>query len=167
MKNKGGEKRRKYDNKDCGETGIKLVYVKNKKLYSNYTWKTYKLLSKFKVSNYQNNQHTPQIVRILNFLWEKKIILEYSLILLLSDFVENGFDVFCQMHTPIIYVHEALFLNGLISSSRKIYAFAEPVVFQQGAIEHTYKLIACLFTSVSKWGENNAAATKIAKTSEI
>lgn len=44
------------------------------------------------------------------------------------------------------------FLNGLICNGRKIYAFAELIVFQQGAIEHTYKLMACLFTSISQWG---------------
>ena len=33
-----------------------------------------------------------------------------------------------------------------------MYAFAEPITVQQGAIEHAYKLIACLFTSVFKSG---------------
>ena len=89
---------------------------------------------------------------IILFPLGKKIILEHSFICPIQ------FGAFCQMHQDIyvciythidIYVQKALFLNDLISSDRKIYAFAEPIVFQQGAIEHAYNLIACLFTSVS------------------
>lgn len=58
------------------------------------------------------------------------------------------------------------FLNGLICKGRKICAFAEPIVFQQGAIEHTYKLMACLFTSISQWGVMEQQQ-KYSKTSEI
>lgn len=56
-----------------------------------------------------------------------------------------------------------------------MYAFAEPIMVQQGAIEHAYKLIACLFTSVFKsgcgavgrWRGDRAAAPKTAKASYV
>jgi hypothetical protein len=48
------------------------------------------------------------------------------------------------------FYKETLFQNGLISSSREKYAFAEPGVHQQGAIGHAYKLIAHLFSSAFK-----------------
>lgn len=56
-----------------------------------------------------------------------------------------------------------------------MYAFAEPIMVQQGAIEHAYKLIACLFTSVFKsgcgavgrWRVDRAAAPKTAKASYV
>lgn len=71
-------------------------------------------------------------------------------VLILSDFVGNGFDVFCQKHTHIIHVCARGIILKWLNQQPQKYAFAEPIVFQQGAIEYTYKLVACLFTSVSK-----------------
>lgn len=115
------------------------------------TWKIYKLFSKFKGFNYQNNLHISKIVIILSFLWKRKSFCSVHLFCFYLILWEMDLKCFVKCtHTYYIYAR-GIILKWLNQQQQEDICICRTHCVPAGGYRAYIQINSMFVYSVSKW----------------